>query len=273
MVAVLMLVPGGYALFESFYAWNPGYSSPFSGLANYRLLFETPAFDAIVHNYLVLLLGLPLWTLAPLVVALLLHERVRYAGLMRSVILFPAVLSPAILGILWRALLERTGLINATLGAAGLGSLAQPWIDSPSLVKPTLIVVLLWAGMGIGVVVYAAGLASIPQEQFEAAELDGAGWWRRLVHIVIPHVRPLIAFYAAYSVIGIFLYSFGYIYVITSGGPGFSSTTFDYDIYQNAFKFGQFGIAAAESVVLFVLVIGVAGVALAVSRVGSRGSR
>jgi ABC-type sugar transport system permease subunit len=272
LVVVLMLIPGVYALVESFFAWNPGYASPYSGLTNYRELFATPAFQAIIRNYVVLLLGLPLWTLLPLVVALALQERVRWPGLFRSIILFPAVLSPAILGILWRSLLQPDGLVNTTLDRFGLSGLAQPWIDSPTLVKPALIFILLWAGMGIGVVIYSAGLAALPTELMEAAELDGAGWWSRLRYIVVPHLRPMIAFYAVYNVIGIFLFSFGYIYVITSGGPGYSSTTFDYDIYENALRFGYYGIAAAESVVLLVIVVGISALALGAVKLAERRS-
>lgn len=261
LVGGLMLIPGIYALYESFFNWNPGYPSPYVGFGNYTALFHEVGFGQILVNHAVLLIGVPIWTLAPLVIALVLHERVHAPWLFRSIFLFPTVLSGAVLGILFRALLSENGLVNQALGRLHLHRLEHQWIDSASLVKPTLIGILLWAQLGIGVVIYAAGLAAIPAEELEAAELDGAGWWRRLRHIVIPRMRPMIAFYAAYTTIGIFLFSFGYIFVLTNGGPGYASTTFDFDIYTNALRFGYYGIAAAESVVLFAIVAAIAAFA------------
>ncbi len=255
LTAGVILVPGIYALYRSFFAWDPGYASPWVGLGNYTHLFGLDTFRTVLSNELFLLLGLPLWILLPFMLAVLLHDDVRFAGLFRSVLLFPAILSPAVVAILFRAILAPDGLLNKTLEAVGLGVLTHRWIDSASLVKPTLIFVLAWGSVGIGVVIFSAALSSVPDELLQAARVDGAGWMRRLMHIVLPSVAPVLVFWAMYEVIAVFLYSFGWIYVLTGGGPGYSSTTMDYDVYQRAFVAGDFGSAAAESVVLLLLVV------------------
>ena len=258
LVLGLMLVPGVYALIHSFSNWNPGYSSPFVGLANYRELFGSSVFREVLGNELFLLLGLPLWVLLPFGMAVLLHDRVKFAGVFRSVLLFPAVLSPAIIAILFRAMLAPDGLVNDLLRKLGLGGLAHSWIDSANLVKPTLIVLLAWASIGVGVIIFASALNAIPDEVLEASELDGATGLERMRFVIFPLVRHVVFFYAIFQVISLLLFSFGWIYVLTYGGPGYASTTMDFDIYQKALQFGLFGEAAAESVVLVGLVAGTA---------------
>jgi ABC-type sugar transport system permease subunit len=259
LVSLLVLGPASVALVRSLYLWNPGYTSTFVGLDNFRQLADSPIFREILRNEGVFLLGVPIWTLAPLAVALFLYERVALVGLVRSILLFPAVLSPAIVGILFRSVLAPDGTLNSTLKAVGLGSLARQWIDSPSLVKPVLIVVLTWAGMGVGVLIFSAALTGVSPELFEAAEIDGASWLQRFRFIAIPALMPVIVFYVVFQTVSVFLYLFGWIYVLTQGGPGFSSTTLDYDTYQNGIVYGRFGLAAAESVYLLIIVALVLG--------------
>jgi multiple sugar transport system permease protein len=273
LVVGLMILPGVYALTRSTYDWSPGYPSDFVGLDNFRELFRSETFREILHNQAVLLLGVPLWTVLPLSVAFVLHERVPAGGLFRTIFFFPAILSPAIVGILFRSILAPEGFFNETLRAAGLGAVARPWIDDSSLVKPTLIAVFAWASLGLGVVIFSSALSAVPLDQLESARIDGAGWWRRLRWIVFPAVRPTVVLWAFFQVIGLFLFSFGWIFVLTLGGPGVSSTTIDFDIYQNALNYGFFGLAAAESVVLFAIVVGLLVGAFLFARLGRRLAR
>src|SRR5262249_22465024 len=117
-----------------------------------------------------------------------------------------------------------------------------------------------WAGLGVGVVIFSAALSSIPAELFEAAEIDGASWWQRLRYVMLPGMRSTVELYVVFQVLSVFLFLFGWIYVVTQGGPGYSSTTLDYDIYQNALSYGIFGLAAAESVYLLAIVLLILGV-------------
>jgi len=118
-----------------------------------------------------------------------------------------------------------------------------------------LIVLLAWAGLGVGVVIFSAALSAIPVELFEAAEIDGASFWQRLRYVMLPNIRGTIELWVVFQVLSVFLFLFSWIYVLTAGGPGFSSTTLDYDIYQNSMNFGFFGTAAAESVYLLAMVL------------------
>lgn len=256
LLGTLVLAPAVYAIFRSFYDWSPGYESPFVGIDNFKELFSSSVFHEIGRNELFFMIGVPIWAGVPLVVALLLFERVPFAGAFRTIFFFPAVLSPVILGLVFRSLLRPDGIVNSTLESIGLGGLAQNWIDEPALVKPVIILVALWYSMGFGVIFYSAALSTVPTELFEAAELDGASWWQRLRYVVLPRILPIFLLNIVFSVATVFLL-FPYSFVLTRGGPGYTSTTIDYDIYANSFQFGYFGLAAAESVLLLLVMLGV----------------
>ena len=269
-ITIVIVVPTCIAIYRSFYQWNPGYESPFVGFDNYVDLWNSPVFREVLKNEAVYLLGLPLWCVLPLVVSLMLYDRVPGAAVFRTIFFFPAILSPAIVGILFRAILAPDGLLNSTLRAAGLDGLTRNWIDDPALVKPVIILVIAWAGLGFGVLFFSAALASIPPELFEAAAIDGASSYQRMRYVMLPGIRAVFEFYVVFQVIGVFLFFFGWIYVLTQGGPGFSSTTMDYDVYTNGFTYGYFGLAAAEGVYLLAIV---AVIILLGLRIAGRGER
>lgn len=264
--AALFFVPLGYVFWRSFYDWQPGGVSPYIGLENYATLFDQPEFWEVVRNQAFFLIGLPLWVAAPLLMAWVLRERVPYAGLFRTIYFIPAVMSPAIVGLVFRTLLQDEGPVNEMLRTVGLESLARGWLTEAAYVKPVIIVLVLWAGFGTGVLILSAALTAIPEENLEAARLDGAGFWRELWHIAIPSIRNTVVLWTMFQVVAIFLFMFGWIYVLTSGGPGLASTTMDYFVYQTFIRFGFFGAAAAQAVVLVGMVIVVAVVAVGVPR-------
>jgi ABC-type sugar transport system permease subunit len=250
LVGVVVLFPVGVAAFRSFYDWQPGSTSSFVGWTNYSDVLHSIVIREIVKNELVYMIGVPLWAGLPLVIALMLYDRVPFAGVFRTIFFFPSVLSPVMLGLLFRSMLQPDGLLNSMLSSIGLHSLAHAWIDDPGLVKPTIIVVALWYLMGFGVLIYSAALSAIPAELFEAAELDGAGWLQRLRYVVIPGILPTFILYAIISFANVFIGLFGIIYVLTDGGPGFASMTLDYEIFNQGTIFAHFGVAAAEAMLL-----------------------
>jgi ABC-type sugar transport system permease subunit len=253
LIVVLIVVPTVTAIVYSFTDWDPGYSSPFIGLANYTQLLRSPDFHQILFNQLYLLLGLPVWLFLPLVVAYMLYDRVPVTGLFRTIYFFPSTAAPALVGILFASLLTPGGPLDAFLGLIGIHS-PPDWLVSVTWVKPVLMAVLLWATLGVGVVIYSAGLSSVPAELFEAAEIDGASWWQKLRFIVLPGLLKLIELWAVILVITVFVAMFPWVYTLTRGGPGYASTTMDYDIYQNALSFGYFGLAAAEMVIMLIFI-------------------
>jgi multiple sugar transport system permease protein len=255
VMGLTIVVPTISVLTHAFTDWQPGFSSEWVGLDNFTELFGSPEFRQILINHGILLLGIPLWVMLPLAISFVLYEGVPGAGIFRSFMFFPATASPALLGILFGILLAPDGALNSFLHTIGLGGLAADWLSDPHLVKPVLIVVLAWATMGMGVVIFSAALSAVPPELFESAELDGAGWWQRLWYIVLPSIRRTVELWTVILVIAVFTSIFPWIFTLTRGGPGYSSTTLDWDLFQNALTYGYFGSAAAEAAFLLLLVI------------------
>jgi len=215
---------------------------------------------------------LPIWVLTPLAISFLLYEDVKAPGVWRTIYFLPAVLSPALVGILFRALLGSNGVLNTALEAVGLDVFALGWLTEPSLVKPVIILLILWASVGVGVVIFSAALSAIPTEIFEAAKLDGASWWQRMRHVAIPSIRDAIILWIAFQVLSLFLFMFGWVYVLTGGGPGLSSTTIDYLIYQEVFRFGFFPTAAAMAMLMILALLLLFGVPALLTRRSTRGA-
>lgn len=253
VIGGLILLPTGIAMVQSFTDWNPGYASPFVGLHNYITLATSPVFHTILVNEVILLLGLPLWVGLPLLLAFLMYDRVPLAGVLRTIFFFPATAAPALIGILFTIILGPLGPVNAGLRLLGWHS-PPDWLVSSGWVKPVLICVLAWATIGTGIVIFSASLTAIPTGLFEIAEIDGVGWWGRLRYIALPALRRIIELWTVILVITAFTAMFPWVYTLTLGGPGYSSTTIDYDIYQNALTNGYFGLAAAEMVYMLVLI-------------------
>ena len=263
---LVVLAPALWGLSRSVFNWQPGSSSPYVGLSNFRLLADSTTFRAILVNEGVFLLGLPLWTILPLLIAVFLFTRVRLSGLIRTLIFLPAVVSPALLGIMFTPILAPSGLVNTTLRSSGMGSLAHAWVDDPSLVKPTIIVLLAWANVGLGVAIFTAALTSIQPEFLDAAAVAGATSWQRIRYVILPGIRRTLILWMTFQALGVFLWLFGLIFALTAGGPGNSSTSIDYDIFTNTITNGIFGVGAAESVYLLVMVVLIAIVAWLLGR-------
>jgi ABC-type sugar transport system permease subunit len=255
---LVFFLPLIFITVKSFYNWQPGAASPFIGFSNYSTLFGQSAFWQVVRNQLFYLLGVPLWVIAPLFVAYMLREHVRFAGVFRTIYFIPAVMSPAIVGLVFRSLLATNGPLDASLRTIGLGFLAKPWLTDAALVKPVIIMLVLWGGFGTGVLIFSAALNAVPQEIFEASRIDGAGFWTELWRIGLPSISPTVVLWTMFQVLSIFLFMFSWIFVLTNGGPGLASTTMDFSVYQTFITFGFFGAAAAESVVLVFMIVFVA---------------
>jgi len=272
LVAAILYGPTLYVGFQSFFDWRPNSPSPFVGLDNYLTVLGSDSFQTVMWNQFVLILGLPLWVIVPLMITFLLHKDVKAPGLWRTIYFVPAVLSPALVGILFRALLGSDGVVNAGLRKIGLDWLALGWLTEPHLVKPVIIVLILWAQVGVGVVIFSAALSAVPEELFEPAELDGAGWWTRLTRIAVPSIKDAIWLWVGFQVIAIFLFMFGWVYVLTGGGPGLASTTIDFLVYQEVFRFGFFPTAAAMSMLMVLVLLALFGVPAALVRRRMRGT-
>lgn len=253
----ILFLPLIYIAFRSLYDWNPAGTSEFVGFENYAWVLSDPEFWEIIWNQIFYLMGLPLWVITPLIVAYLLRENVWKAGLFRSIYFLPAVMSPAIVGLVFRSLLATDGTLNAVLDNIGLEAWTQPWLTDRAFVKPVVIIMVLWAGFGTGVLIFTSSLAAVPRDIFEAARLDGAKFWHQFFYVAVPSIKNTIVLWTMFQIVAIFLFMFGWIYVLTGGGPGLSSATMDFSIYQQFIRFGFYGTAAAQTVVLVFSIIAV----------------
>lgn len=225
------------------------------GLANYRLLLLDPLFRvSLLHN--VLLLGVvPILVCLSVIVAALLHEQFRGWKVYRIVVFLPIMLPVVVAGIAFGFIYEVHGPLNITLQALGLGRFAQNWLGDARFALSAVAGVVVWRQLGFGIVLILARIVQIPLELYDSAGIDGAGWWQTLRLVTVPQLSTIIAFYVGVIVIELFSWVFNYVYVLTKGGPGFSTYVSELFIYDRAFGYDQMGIASAFSVMVLVGVV------------------
>jgi multiple sugar transport system permease protein len=253
--AIFTLFSVGFAFYISFHEWNivEAYK-PFVGLDNYTRLIEDQRFHRAVLNTLTFLIGVPINLTFALGVALLLNTKVRGQAIYRTLFYLPVVTPLVVSSIIWRWVYQGDhGLLNYYLLELGIITEKIFWLSDPDLALPALIVMGVWTGTGIPMVIYLAGLQSIPQEMYDSAKVDGANAWQRLVNITIPLLRPTTFFLFITSVIGTFQI-FTEIYIMTGGGPLGRTTTIGYYLYTNAFRQFEMGYATAMAFVLFAMI-------------------
>lgn len=271
LLGVFRLVPIGEAFYLSLTRWNGVGEPEWVGLANYEALLKDRTFRTALTNNLAILLAVPAWVLLPLFVASLIHRAGPGARFFRLALFLPAVLSPVVIGAFFNVMLQYSGPVNELLRMAGLGWVASEWLHSSRTALPVVMVVFIWATLGIGVLVYLAGLAQVNPESWDAARLDGAGFWQVQRHITIPELRRVIEFWTVIVLISSFTAVFPFIYTLTRGGPGYSTYTLDYYVYDKAFQGSALGYASAVGVVLLVIVGGLAALNVLLFRRGDRG--
>lgn len=232
-------------------------TSHFVGLGNVRyLLTEDPHFWEAVRHNVFFLLGLPIMLLVALVLAWAIFEGVRsprLAGAFRSLVFLPYVLSSVVIGQVFGVFLRSDGPLNGGLGAVGL-STHVAWLGDPRWALPSVLGVIIWRELGLGVLLFLARLATTPEQLFEAARVEGASSYQLLRHIAIPQLRSTIAFWLLLNLIVMFSWVFNYVFVLTNGGPGSGTTVMELEIYRWATLRGQANIAAAMATMLLVLV-------------------
>lgn len=251
--AVFVVVPVFQGIQTSFYdltLQNPVAS--FSGLQNYRDLFTAPGFlDAARFTVGFALVVTAVETVLGFALALLMNRAFPGKKVFFTLLLLPIMIAPALLGVMFRLLLNGDiGLVPALLDKVGL----HVSLFAPSSVVPLLVVldILQWTPFTF-LIIYA-GLQSFPTDVLEAAQIDGAGRWRTLRSVVLPIMKPIV-FAAIFLRLIDAIRTFDVIYVLTAGGPGTSTTTLSIFIYKTAFESGGFGLAAAASTVIMVVLL------------------
>lgn len=259
LVTIFVFVPFALGLWVSLTAATAGkFWAEFIGLENFAKMLTDSSWHETLFNALRALLALPIVILAPLVLAFTLYRGTRFSSVFRGIFFLSWLLPAVMVGYLFIPILSIDGVLNAGLGLIGLDGLAgTSWLGSTETSLWALLAVMLWTVFGLGVGIYLAGLATVSEDLFDAAKVDGAGYWRTLSAVTIPSIMPTIAFWTVVSTGGILLWMFPLIYSLTGGGPGRSSTLPEFYIWK-IFGGGNMGYAAALGVVLFALVFAVA---------------
>ena len=260
LIGLFFFLPVGASLLLSvtdfdIYALGDTALTRFVGLRNYAELFRNPTFwTAVKNTFYFALVGGPLTVAASLGAALLVNARaVRLRGLFRTVYFTPFVTTLVAIAIVWRYLYHpRYGLLNYALGAIGVGPV--DWLGDPRWAMPAIIVMAIWKNFGYNMLIFIAGLQSIPEELYEAARIDGAGALRRFWHVTIPQLAPTFLFVGVVTMIGYFQL-FAEPYVMTSGGPLRSTTSLVLFMYEEGFRWWRMGVAASIAFVLFAIIL------------------
>ncbi|MFC4561338.1 carbohydrate ABC transporter permease [Nocardiopsis mangrovi] len=256
--AFVVLVPSAQGAWFAFTDWDGlARERPFVGLERFREVLDDQDARAAVGTTLLIAVAVTVvQNLIGLLLALGLHSAVKSRDLLRVLFFVPAVITPVVAAYLWRYLYAPRGAVNAVLETVGLGFLRQDWLGDSSIALWSVVVVVIWQFAGMSMVIFLAGLQTVPKELHEAAAVDGAGPLRRFWNVTRPMLAPAITINLMLSVIG-GLKLFDQVWVMTRGGPGGATDTLSTVIYREAFQFSEFAYSTALALVLtgFVIVL------------------
>jgi multiple sugar transport system permease protein/raffinose/stachyose/melibiose transport system permease protein len=266
LFVVMLLVPVCLSVYLSLTDWD-GYSAKpaIVGLKNYLDLAHAP--EALRAGWVTLLIagaGTLLMTTLGLGFALLVNGASRLNAFFRIVLFYPHVLSALVVGFLWSAVLGTTGVVNGFLTSRGAEVL--PFLSDPGWALASLVAVLVWAGFGVNVVLYLAGLQTVPRDLLEAARIDGASPRQAFLNVTLPALAPVVTVNLVLSLVSL-LKTYDLVVSLTGGGPAGSTQTAAYLILWDSFHNNALGFGSAQSVVLMLIT---AGLALTVARLRSR---
>jgi raffinose/stachyose/melibiose transport system permease protein len=247
----VVLVPSVRGVYYAFTDWD-GLSPDLSfiGLDNFTAMRDDPdAVQAIWHTLLIAVAITVIQNGCGLLLALGVNSVIKTRNVLRVFLFAPAVITPIVTAYLWRNLLGPDGAVNSLLAVVGLESWQQNWLGDPQLALWSVVAVIVWQFAGYSMVIFLAGLQSVPQEIFEAAAMDGAGPVRRFWSVIRPLLAPAFTVNLMLSIIG-GIKLFDQVYALTGGGPGHATDTLSTLIYKDAFTLGEFGYSIALAVVL-----------------------
>ncbi|WP_410643922.1 carbohydrate ABC transporter permease [Amycolatopsis sp. lyj-346] len=251
LFAFVVLVPSARGLYYAFTDWD-GLSPDFSwiGFGNFADMLDDPAATQALWHTLVIAVAITvLQNGVGLLLALGVNSTIKSRNVLRVFLFAPALVTPIVAAYLWRNLLGPDGAVNSLLGLVGLDSWRQDWLGDPGVALWSVVGVIVWQYAGYSMVIFLAGLQSIPREIHEAAAIDGAGAVRRFWSVTRPLLAPAFTINLMLSIIG-GLKLFDQVYALTGGGPGHATDTLSTLIYKDAFTLGEFGYSIALAVVL-----------------------
>jgi multiple sugar transport system permease protein len=242
----------------------------FTGLGNYIELLHRPLFwAALGHTLYFVIAGVPLSIVASLGAALLLNSKLaRFKAFFRTALFAPVVTTVVAVAVIWRYLLHtRYGMVNYLLGLIGIAPV--DWLGNPHWAMPSIILFAIWKNFGYNMIIFLAGLQSIPEELYEAARIDGASAPRQFWNITLPMLGPTLLMVGILTMTGYFQL-FAEPYVMTQGGPLQSTVSVLYLMYNDAFKWWNLGMASAVAFMLFVLMFAATAAMMRLARRGGQ---
>jgi multiple sugar transport system permease protein len=253
----LIVLSGGAVIFAfvmSFCRWDLVRPPAFVGLGNYVGLLNDEIFLKTVSNTATYAFGFTILVVpGALLLAVLLNQRLKGIDVFRTLFFLPYVSNGVAVAVAWGLIYNADyGLINWLLGLVGITG--PRWLADTTWALRALIIVGVWQTLGSNAVIFLAGLQNIPDELYEAARIDGAGFWARFRYVTMPLISPTTFFVLVLAIIGSFQV-FEVTYVLTKGGPYYSTLTLVYDIYRNAFQYFHMGAATAEAYILFAIIL------------------
>lgn len=254
VLLVFFFIPFFQTIYFSFLDYGKDIYSPvLVGLDNYKQLFHSAIFYKVMFNtFLYLFIAVPILAIVPLFIAILINQKLRFLTLYKILIYLPVIVSIVVAAIAFKWLYAQTGILNYCLEAMGLNAIG--WLTDTHFSLISVIIVTIWKGIGYYMMIYLAALMSVPNELYEACDIDGASFLRKHLTVTVPHIMPTIALVTTISAISA-MKVFAEIYVMTKGGPLNSSKTIVYYIYERAFENLDLGYASALAVVLLIVVM------------------
>ena len=233
-----------------------GISGEFIGFANYKHVVTNIEFQAAVKNNIQLLIIVPILVFFALILAVLVFKGVRGWRVYRTAVFIPYILPITVVGITFGYIFTLKGVLNEFLKIIN-PEFGIDWLGNPNLALWTLMIIIIWKELGFGIMLFLARLMSINPDLYDAAKIDGAGWFRLFIHITIPQLSTIIEFFVIITIINILSWIFAYSYTVTMGGPGNATMVIELFIYRQLMKWSipKVGAGAAASVLLLVVVL------------------
>ena len=261
VVLAVIVFPWAFTIWMSLNEWKVGSPTTFVGFANYLRLPTDPRFiEAVEHTLVYTVLSVVLPVMFGTLAAVIFHARFPFRGFLRAVFIMPMMATPVAIALVWTMMFHpQLGVLNYLLSLVGIPP--QLWVFHPATVIPSLVLVETWQWTPLVMLIVLGGIAAIPTEPYESAEIDGATHWQMFRYITLPLIAPFLFIAAMIRTIDA-VKSFDIIFAITQGGPGSASETINLYLYSVAFVYYDLGYGSAIAVVFFALIIALAAVLL-----------
>ncbi|EJJ29319.1 carbohydrate ABC transporter permease [Rhizobium sp. CF142] len=254
VIAAVIVFPWVFTLWMSVNSWTLGQPVVFAGLDNYtRLLVDMRFWESLWHTALYTLLAVVAPLFLGTLAALIFDAQFPFRGLLRGVFVMPMMATPVAIALVWTMMFHpQLGVLNYLLSLVGIGP--QEWIYNQKSVIPSLVLVETWQWTPLIMLIVLGGLAAVPREPYESAEIDGANAWQKFRYLTLPMIAPFL-------MIGVMIRSidavksFDIIYAMTQGGPGTASETINIYLYNTAFSYYDIGYGSAMAVVFFIIIV------------------